>query len=104
MSVLLPTSRMIEASALTREAKAMVPTLAGVSVWPGAVEFRRLTGEFDTAEQAALQAVLVVHDAAAIEQAKMLKAAAREAEKAKDPKTLSVQDRLTRLEVVLGLT
>ena len=99
----LPKTKPVELSTLTSEMKAVVPSLEGLSDGGAMLDIRRLTGDFTPAETTLITQALAAHDALALQQAEAAREAFEAAEKAKDPKTLSDKERLTRLELLLGV-
>ena len=99
----LPKTKLVELSVLTDEIKIVVPALDGLEDEGTTVIVRRLSGTFSAVEATAIQQIFDAHDAAAIRQARATKETRRVAELTKDPKTLSDKERLTRLEVILGV-
>ena len=99
----LPKTKSVEWGDLTTAIKAVVPSLEGLVEHDTTLEVRRLSGAFSTAEEAAIRQVFAAHDAIAIQAARKAKQLKIETERAKDPKTLSDKDRLTRLEIIQGV-
>lgn len=85
---------------LASEIKAQVPASGGVCGAEGGVVVKHADQPFTTAELATIQAIVNVHDATAIRQAKVARKALKASEKAKDPTKLTDKERLTRLELL----
>lgn len=96
----------IDATALTKEARRRVPALGAGLTAPsvqelgGTVTFQ---GDFTDADRAALDAVIAAHDADAIVSARAARIAFRASERAKRPETLTLPERVRRLETMLDL-
>ena len=103
MAYRVTTSKRILASPLTRAVKGQVAALQGIDVSFGQVVFHRLTGEFSDDEQRLIDAEVATHDAEAIERITATRKAQEAAERAKRPSTMTLIERMERLEIVLGL-
>lgn len=99
----LTKTRPVIALILHRQLQAVVPAVTRLTVDATTVRVERDAGEFTAQDRVALQAVVEAHDATAMDQATAARAETVRAEKAKDTKTLTDKERLTRIETILSL-
>lgn len=93
----VPTTIRAEGAELTVALLAAVPSVEGLRVDPLSVE---VYGAFTPAESAMLQAVVTAHNGDAVRAAKAAKALQRRQEHAKNPATLTLPERVRRLEIL----
>ena len=98
----LTTPHAIVPSALHRALAAVVP-IEGLDSDGAVVILRRERPPFSDAERLRLVGIIAAHDAPAIFAERKARTARQAVERAKDPATLSLIDRITRLEVLLEL-
>lgn len=98
----LPWTSPVDAAALTRELVAGGLPLLGLTVEPTQVVLRRTTGAFTAGELTTAQTVLTAHNVAALQAAEAATQALRRAERNKNPLTLTLPDRVRRLEILMG--
>ena len=97
------TTKMIDVTELTSEVKRQVAALEGVDLLIDRVVFRRLTGDFDVSERSLIDAAVAAHDADAIRQTRAARQVAQAVARAKQPATLTLPERVARLELALNL-
>lgn len=101
-NITLPTTKALDLGALHAELARVLPHLAGIGIGRDTVEIRS-TLPLTAAELTTIQTVLAAHDAAAVALARRAKEQRRRDELAKDPKKLTLPERITRLEILQGV-
>ena len=100
MTFTIPVDKPIASVALTRAGKAAVATVRGIDVAEDglSVTFR---GDFTQAQERTLAGLVAAHDGAAIKQAQAAREARKRQDALTDPKTLTLEARVARLESLL---
>lgn len=93
----------VEFLELTRSLKKTVPEIEGVTDKGSTLELRRSFGEFSALEANLLEAIVVAHDGASIIAENNLKLTNQQVELKKDPISLTLEQRVKRLEIILGV-
>ena len=98
----LPALKAFDLGGLHAELKAALPALEGIALAPREVEIRKV-GDFTDAELTQVQAILASHNPATYVAARNVKRQQMTEERLKDPKQLKLEDRVTRLEILMGV-
>ena len=100
MAVTIPVNKPIASVVLTRAGKAAVAAVHGLDVAEDglSVTFR---GDFTKEQDRVLAGIVLAHDWAAIKQAQAAREARKRQDALTDPKTLTLEQRVTRLESLL---
>lgn len=101
----IPLTKPVELSVLTDAIRRRVPAVSGLGIAEGGTQLiiRRFAGQLTPAEVAIIQEEVDAHDAAAIAQARAARETLRTSERAKSPLSLSLVERVRRVEVILGV-